>query len=91
MSTLSSVILGVFSGKHLVNNLMSLKQDEHIKCFVGKMFQVWDENHRLQVWNSVINKIHSIELDWHMYVDSILLTPFADIVVLFIAMNDLNR
>jgi hypothetical protein len=68
-----------------------LKQDEHLKCFVGKMFWVWDGNHRLQAWKSVIDKIHSNESGWHIFVDSILLTPSPDIAVLLTAMHDLNR
>jgi hypothetical protein len=45
----------------------------------------------LQAWRSVIDKHHSGEATWHISVDSILLNPSPDVVVLLTAMLDLNR
>ena len=54
------------------------------------MFWVWDGNHRLQAWRSVIDKHYSGEATWHISVDSILLNPSPDVAVLLTAMHDLN-
>jgi len=38
-----------------------LKEDDVLNKFVGKMFWVWDGNHRLQAWSFIIDKHHSEE------------------------------
>ena len=38
-----------------------IKEDDVLNKFVGKMFWVWDENHRLQAWKFVIDKQYSGE------------------------------
>ena len=38
-----------------------LKENDVHNKFVGKTFWVWDENHGLQLWRSVIDKHHSGE------------------------------
>ena len=68
-----------------------LKNNDVLNKFVGKMFWVWDGNHRLQAWRSVIDKVHPGDAHWHISVDSILLNPSSDIAVLLTAMHDLNR
>ena len=35
-----------------------LKEDDVLNQFVGKMFWIWDGNHRLQAWRSIIDKHH---------------------------------
>jgi hypothetical protein len=68
-----------------------LKEHDVLNKFVGKMFWVWHENHRLQAWRSVIDKHHSGESTQHISVNSILLNPSLDVVVLLTAIYDLNR
>ena len=36
-----------------------LQADEDLKVFSGKMFMVWDGNHRLQAWLPIINQYHT--------------------------------
>ena len=54
------------------------------------MFWVWDGNHRLQAWMSVIDKHYLGKSTWHIFVDPILLNPAHDVVVMLTAMHDLN-
>ena len=67
-----------------------LKKDNIHNKFVDKIFWIWDGNHHLQAWRSVIDKHHSGEVTWHISVDSILLNPSPDVVVLLKAKHDLN-
>ena len=67
-----------------------LKEDDVLKKIVDKIFWVWDENHRLQAWRSVIDEHHSREASWYISVDSILLNPCPDVAVLLTAMYDLK-
>jgi hypothetical protein len=67
-----------------------LKEDDVLCKFMGKMFWVWDGNHRLQAWRFVVDKHHVGEATWHISVDSILLNPSSDIALLLTAMHDLN-
>ena len=49
----------MYTEKMQVQNSMSfLKENDVLNKFVGKMFWVWDGNHRLQAWRSVIDKHH---------------------------------
>jgi hypothetical protein len=41
--------------------------------FSGKMFMVWDGNHRLQAWLSIINDDHGQDQSWHFSMESIVL------------------
>ena len=36
-----------------------LQADEDFKVFSGKMFMVWDGNHRLEAWLPIINRNHT--------------------------------
>ena len=54
------------------------------------MFRVWDGNHRLQAWRFIIDKHHSGEATWHISMDSILLNPFHDVIMLLTVIHDLN-
>ena len=58
---------------------------------MGKIFWVWDGNHRLQAWRSVIDKHHSGEATWPISMDSILLNPSPDVAVLLMILHDLNK
>ena len=38
-----------------------LQIDEDLKVFSGKIFMVWDGNHRLQAWLPIINQDHTYD------------------------------
>ena len=52
-----------------------LEKDSDLSQFVGKMFFVWEGNHRLTAWFRHINKHHSMDKDWHISVDCIVVDP----------------
>lgn len=58
--------------------------------FRGKMFFVWDGNHRLKAWYNFINDVHSTEIAWHYSVSSVVLNPQGRISVLLNCMHDVN-
>ncbi len=47
--------------------------DEDLQRFNGKMFYVWDGNHRLKAWMSYISTIHPDDLSWNIAMDFIML------------------
>jgi hypothetical protein len=67
-----------------------LKKDSDLSHFIGKMFFVWEENHRLTAWFKHINKHHSMDKDWHLSVDCIVVDSRNCVAVFFNAMNDIN-
>jgi hypothetical protein len=67
-----------------------LENDSDLVHFVGKMFFVWEGNHRLAAWFRHINKHHFMDNDWHISVDCIVVDPRNCVAVLFYAMNDIN-
>lgn len=71
--------------------MIFLKKGRGFQIFVGKMFWIGDKNHCLQEWSSIIDKVHYEKENWHILLDSILLNPSSNIVVLFTTMYDLNR
>jgi hypothetical protein len=50
-----------------------LNSDDDLRVFSGKMFMVWDRNHRLQAWLPIINNEHKDNPSWHYAVESIIL------------------
>jgi len=67
-----------------------LQNDPDLAHLAGKMFFLWEGNHRLTAWSRHINKHHSLDKDWHIYVDCIVVDPRNYTVVFFNAMNDVN-
>jgi hypothetical protein len=67
-----------------------LQNDSNLAQFVGKMFFVWEGNHRLTAWLRQIKKNHFMDIDWHISVDCIVVDPRNCIVVFLNAMNDIN-
>ena len=43
-----------------------LSADSDLAHMVGKMFYVWESNHRLTAWWRHTNKFHADEVKWHM-------------------------
>jgi hypothetical protein len=67
-----------------------LEKDSDLSNFVGKMFFVREGNHRLTAWFRHINKHHSMDKDWHISVDCIVVDPRNCAAVFLNAMNDIN-
>ena len=58
--------------------------------FSGKMFFVWDGNHRLNAWWRFITEVHPTDSAWHYSVSSVVLNPRGQISVLLNRMHDVN-
>ena len=56
----------------------------------GKMFFIWDGNHRFQAWWQSIKNNHFHEARWHFFVICIVLNPRGRIGPLLNAMYDVN-
>ena len=69
---------------------LRLRRDEHLKVFVGKMFHVWDGNHRLGAWLPIINRYHSDDSKWHYSVESIVLEVGNKVGALVSALTQVN-
>jgi hypothetical protein len=67
-----------------------LQNDEDLKVFSGKMFMVWDGNHRLQAWLPLINRDHAADFTWHYAVESIILEVKGDIATMLAALHEVN-
>jgi hypothetical protein len=67
-----------------------LQDDSDLAHLVGKMFYVWEGNHRVSAWWRHIQKYHSLDKDWHISVDYIVVDPRNFTVVFLNAMNDIN-
>lgn len=68
-----------------------LLSQEYWKSLSGCMFYIWDGNHRHQAWNDYIDKFHSSDAEWHIWVDSIILNSKGRQGALLNAMNDVNK
>ena len=66
------------------------QNDPDLAHFVGKMFFVWEGNHRLTTWWRHINKHHSLDKDWHISVDCIVVDRRNCTAVFLNVMNDIN-
>jgi hypothetical protein len=67
-----------------------LQSDADLQVFLGKMFMVWDGNHRLQAWLSIINEDHSLDRSWHFSMESIILVVNGDVASLVASLHDVN-
>lgn len=67
-----------------------LRNDSDLAHLAGKMFFVWEGNHRLSAWWRHVNKHHSVDKDWHISVDCIVVDPRNSTAVFLNAMNDIN-
>lgn len=68
----------------------TLQEDEDLRMFSNKMFQVWDGNHRLQAWYPIINEYHPRDINWHYRVESVILDPKGDIPAVIAALHEVN-
>jgi hypothetical protein len=69
----------------------ALNSDEDLHRFSGRMFYVWDDNHRLQAWMPYISKVHPCDFSWHIIMDSIMLDMRKGLMHLLIVMTDMNK
>lgn len=67
-----------------------LTADLVLKVFCGKMFHVWDGNHRVQAWMPIINNDHGDDISWHYTVESIILEVKGDVFSMVIALHEVN-
>ena len=67
-----------------------LQRDSDLASFVGKMFYVWEGNHRLTAWWRHINGHHPLDKDWHISADCIMVDPRNCTALFLNAMNDIN-
>ena len=67
-----------------------LRNDSDLAHLAGKMFFVWKGNHRLTAWSRHIKKHHSLDKDWHISVDCIVVDPRNCTTIFLNAMNDVN-
>jgi len=67
-----------------------LAADPILHVFCGKMFHVWDGNHRIQAWLPIINDDHSDDITWHYCVESIILVVNGDVVSMLTALHEVN-
>jgi hypothetical protein len=67
-----------------------LQSDDDLRMFFGKMFMVWDGNHRLQAWLSIINDDHGQDQSWHFSVESIILVVNGNITSLVASLHDVT-
>jgi hypothetical protein len=67
-----------------------LQTDSDLKQFSGKMFYVWEGNHRLAAWLRHINNHHVEDPEWHISVHCIILDPRGQVGLLLNAMHDIN-
>ena len=67
-----------------------LVADPDVARFSGKMFYVWEGNHRVTAWWRHVNSFHRNDGAWHISVHCIVLDPRNETGVLLDAMNDIN-
>ncbi|KAG0594988.1 hypothetical protein M758_UG129100 [Ceratodon purpureus] len=67
-----------------------LQEDEDIKIFSLKRFQMWKGNHRLQAWMPIIDQEHFGDIDWHYSVESLILDSNGDIPSILTALHEVN-
>ena len=67
-----------------------LAADPILSVFCGRMFHVWDGNHRVQAWMPIIDRDHRDDLEWHYSVDSIILEVNGDIPTMLTALHEIN-
>jgi hypothetical protein len=57
----------------------------------GKMFHVWDEDHRFQAWFLNIEKVHPLNVDWHICMDNFFLDSKSGLMDLLTTMMKFNK
>ena len=67
-----------------------LRNDSDLAHLAGKMFFVWEGNHRLTAWWRHVNKHYSFDKDWPISVDCIVVDPRNCTTIFLNAMNDIN-
>ena len=69
---------------------VKLMDDPDLAYLAGKMFFVWEDNHRLIAWWRHINNNHDNEYSWHILVDCILVDPKECTDIFLNTMSDIN-
>lgn len=67
-----------------------LKSTPELVAFSGKMFFVWDGNHRFIAWSRYISELHADDPGCHYVVQSIVLNPSGQTSLLLSCMHDVS-
>jgi hypothetical protein len=68
-----------------------LASNPHLKFLCGRMFMIYDGNHRFKARICYINRLHKDDREWHYSVDSIYLDTRGKGGLLLNAMHDINK
>jgi hypothetical protein len=68
-----------------------LQGDPYLRPLFGKMFHVWDEDDKLQAWFSYINKVHPLNVDWHISMDNFVLDSKSSLMDFLTTIMKLNK
>ena len=64
-----------------------LNSDDDLRVFFGKMFMVWNGNHRLQAWLPIIKNEQRDDPSWHFLVESITFVVDGDVARMLTALK----
>ena len=67
-----------------------LEEKGDLDALKGRMFFVWEGNHRFLAWFRHINRCHEEEKEWHFWADCMVVEPKDNPGTLMNAMHDLN-
>jgi len=67
-----------------------LSDDPDLSFLQGKMLFVWEGNHRVTAWWRHIKRFHSLEKEWHISVDCIVVDARNCTALFLNAMSDVN-
>jgi hypothetical protein len=68
-----------------------LQGDPYLRPLFGKMFHVWDEDDRFQACFSYINKVHPLNVDWHISMDNFVLDSKSSLMDFLTTIMKLNK
>ena len=67
-----------------------LAKDGDLAHMVGKMFFVWEGNHKLTAWWRHVNNFHGSVKAWHIAPHCIICDPRGEVGIFLNVMNDVN-
>jgi hypothetical protein len=68
-----------------------LKANPHLKHLEGRLFFIYNDNHRFEAWIGFIEMLHRVDKKWHISVESICLDMKKKIRLLLNAIHDVNK
>lgn len=67
-----------------------LLEDDDLKVVSNKMYMVWDGNHPLQAWMSIIDRDHAHDISLHYCVESVIRNPNANVASILTTLHKVN-